>query len=394
LFGVPVSIKDLTDTEGVRTTYGAVRHADNVPVRDGVNAGRLRAAGLILIGKTTTPEFGMLGTTESELTGITNNPWNPLYTAGGSSGGAAASTAAGVTAVSWGSDGGGSIRVPASCCNLVGLKASRGRIPVDWAWESAAIEGPLSRTVIDAAAMLQATAGPSRRDPLSLPATTTDFLAAVREPRALKGMRIAFAPNPSGLVVAREVATVVADAVARLEAAGAAVDLIDLALPEPVGQCLAFWGDWFASAEDELGDLPHPAMRDLMHRLPPIEERLSARTTVRAQISNTYAQVFDRFDFIVTPTMPVAPFLHPGDPGGVTEIDGIPVTVPSLNFFGLTDPPTQAGLPAITVPAGMSSAGLPIGMQIIGDLFDDSGVLSLAAHCEQIQGHALRRPPL
>jgi Asp-tRNA(Asn)/Glu-tRNA(Gln) amidotransferase A subunit family amidase len=127
LHGIPVTVKDLTNTAGVRTTYGSVAFADHVPAADSIGWARIKAAGAILIGKTTTPEFGMLGVTESRLTGITGNPWNPAVTAGGSSGGAAACAAAGIAPLAWGSDGGGSIRVPASCCGVVGLKASPGR---------------------------------------------------------------------------------------------------------------------------------------------------------------------------------------------------------------------------------------------------------------------------
>lgn len=174
LHGVPITVKDLTDTAGVRTTYGSVAFKDHVPQRDTLAWSRLKAAGAILVGKTCTPEFGALGVTESPLTGITNNPWDTSRTAGGSSGGAAAAVASGLAPLAWGSDGGGSIRIPASCCGVVGLKASTGRIPVYGegdVYGLVSTSGPLTRTVADAALMLHVTAStpirtsrwPSRR---------------------------------------------------------------------------------------------------------------------------------------------------------------------------------------------------------------------------------------
>jgi Asp-tRNA(Asn)/Glu-tRNA(Gln) amidotransferase A subunit family amidase len=395
LFGVPISIKDLVDTAGVRTTYGAKEYTSNVPGRDGVNAARLRAAGAILIGKTTTPEFGMLGTTESGLTGITRNPWNGDFIAGGSSGGAAASVAAGVGALAWASDGGGSIRIPASACGVVGLKASRGRIPNDALWESAGVEGPITRSVVDSALLLQVTAGPSGGDPFSLPSSDIDFVDAVLHPRPLAGIRIAYAPQPSGGAVAREVLAAVEAVVRLLESHGAHVDVIDLPLPDPVSYFLAFWGVGLVHSLDELGiDFPHPGTRDLIARAPGAEEFYHASTVTRGEIWRTYAAVFAEYDYIITPTMPVAPFRHPGDLGGNADVDGVPVDVPVIDFHRLTESPSHAGLPAITVPAGRSAEGLPIGLQIVGSAFDDAGVLSLAAQIERVQPWAATRPTI
>lgn len=395
LFGVPITVKDLSETAGVRTTFGAREYSDYVPEQDSITVARLKAAGTILLGKTTTPEFGALGVTESGLTGITNNPWDTAYASGGSSGGAAASVASGVGALAWGSDGGGSVRVPASMCGVVGLKASRGRVPVTIPWESASTDGPLTRTVVDTAHLLQATAGPYRRDPLSLPWSDTDFVRAVLEPRPLAGLKIAYAPRPAGARIEREVADVVGRTVRELESAGAIVEEIELPLPDPVAYFLNFWGTGFAHAHEEWGiDLPHPAMRDLAARAGDGDAFVTAATVTRGEITRVYADVFDRFDFLITPTLPVAPFLHPGVAGGNTEIDGAPVEVPSIDFHRFTESPSHASLPAITVPAGFSAAGLPIGLQVIGDLFDDAGVLSVAAHFEQIVPWAQRRPGL
>lgn len=395
LFGVPISIKDLSDTAGVRTTYGAKEFAENVPDSDSVTVARLKEAGSILIGKTTTPLFGLLGTTESELTGITNNPWNTEFIAGGSSGGAGASVAAGVGALAWGSDGGGSVRVPASVCGVVGLKASRGRIPVMNPWESAGTDGPLTRSVADSALLVQVTAGPYRLDPLSLPAPTTDYLRTALEPRSLQGVRIAYAPRPAGGLVAREVLDVVGAAVRQFEAAGAIVEEVELPLPDPVAYFLDFWGAGFKHLAEAMGvSLPHPAMRELQAKAGDADAYLRAATTTRGEITRVYAHIFDSYDFLVTPTLPVVPFRHPGDAGGNTDVDGVPVSMPSIDFHRFTESPSHAGLPAITVPAGFSAEGLPVGMQIIGDHLDDAGAISLAAAFEQIAPWSGHRPSL
>lgn len=395
LFGVPISIKDLVDTAGVRTTYGTREYADHVPSKDAPNASRLRSAGAILFGKTTTPEFGMLGTTESPLTGITNNPWNTAYIAGGSSGGAAASVAAGVGGLAWGSDGGGSIRVPASACGVVGLKASAGRIPGPVLWDSASVEGPITRSVIDAALLLQVTAGPSLADPLSLPADGTDYIGAVLRPAPLTGLKIAYAPKPAGGLVASEVLATMDTVVSMLESQGAIVEVIDLPLPDPVSFFLSFYGPSFTGALSAMGlTFDHPAILDLISRAPGAEAYLEAATVTRGEIWTTYARVFANHDFILTPTMPVVPFLHPGSAGGNTHVDGIPVAVPAIDFHRFTESPSHAGLPAISVPVGFSSEGLPIGAQIIGGRFDDVGILSLAANLEQLMPWGSRRPSL
>jgi len=393
LHGVPISIKDLSDTAGVRTTYGSVAFADNVPDRNTTTVSRLLNAGAILYGKTTTPEFGALGTTESGLTGITENPWRLGFIAGGSSGGAAASVAAGVGALAWGSDGGGSVRIPAACCGVVGLKASRGRIPGEFAWDSASTDGPLTRSVIDSALLLQITAGPSPADPLSLPPATDDYLAAVRAAGDVRGLRIAYAPRPAGHPVAPEVDAAVRATLATLEAAGAIVDEVELPLPDPVQYFLDFWGPGIAGLSEILGgELPHPVMRDIARRAGGAEAYYRAATQTRGEITKVYNAVLADHDIIVTPTMPVAPFRHPGAVGGPTQIEGVTIEVPGVDFHVFTESPSHAGLPAITVPSGFSAEGLPIGMQIIATYFRDDVVLRAAADIELLAPWSSHRP--
>lgn len=235
-------MKDLTDTAGVRTTYGCVAYADHVPDKDAAAWSRLKDAGTILLGKTTTPEFGFLGVTESKLTGTTGTPWDPARAAGGSSGGAAASTAAGVAPVAWGSDGGGSIRVPASLCGAVGVKPSTGRIPHLANTEPDTTEGPITRRVVDAALLLDATVGPHPLDRLSLPATGERYAEAALAAGDLSGLRIAADRGLLHGPVDVETQRVFAAALEDLRAAGAVVEETQVEVPDPMAFAVAYWG--------------------------------------------------------------------------------------------------------------------------------------------------------
>jgi Asp-tRNA(Asn)/Glu-tRNA(Gln) amidotransferase A subunit family amidase len=404
LFGVPITVKDLTDTAGVRTTYGSRAFSDHVPTADGVNWSRLKAGGAILIGKTTTPEFGGLGVTDSPLTGVTNNPWRLTHTAGGSSGGAAASMAAGVGYLAWGSDGGGSIRIPAACCGVVGLKASRGRFPVPTPWETVSTEGPLTRTVVDSALMLAVASGPHVGDPLCLPLTGEDFVSLVLANPTLTGKRIAFAPAPAGAMVDHEVAAIVANAVQAIADADRAwIDEVELDVPDPVKYFADFWPPSFTmmGAEDAgaLVDdaVSHPvtvALADRGRQMMASDHYRTA-TVTRSLISQAFNHLFADHDLIITPTMPLAAFPHPlRTVGGNTEINGLPVSQPHIDFHRFTESPSHAGLPAITVPCGFSKEGLPVGLQIIGPLFADAAVLAAAAAIERILPWSQHRPKL
>lgn len=406
IYGVPVTVKDLSDTAGVRTTYGAVAFKNHVPTSDSISWSRLKAAGGILIGKTTTPEFGGLGVTQSGLTGVTNNPWKLTHTAGGSSGGAASSVAAGVGAFAWGSDGGGSVRIPAACCGVVGLKPSRGRIPLDHPWESVVSDGPLTRTVIDSALLLQITAGPHHRDPFALELSGQDYVGAVRAAHDLSATRIAFAPNPAGAAVDTEVASIVSAAVVAISAAaGCSIEQVDLDVPDPVEYFVQYWGPAFPGLIDLLTDgqpdraaefaIP-AATVDMAARGAVIttQDYLNTATAVRGQIYSAFDRVLSEHDLLITPTMPVAAFPHPGDLGGNSHINGVPVKVPSIDFHRFTESPSHAGLPAITVPCGFTREGLPVGLQIIGPLYADAAVLAAAAVIEQVLPWSNARPSL
>ena len=406
LFGVPVTVKDLVDTAGVRTTYGSRHYAEHVPVVDALSWARLKAAGAILIGKTTTPEFGMLGVTESPLTGVTNNPWDLGKTVGGSSGGAAAAVAAGMAPLAWGTDGGGSIRIPASCCGIVGLKASMGRIPVLGecnVYDSVNTGGPMARSTSDVAMMLQAVAGPDERDPLSLPASDVDYAAGIRD-ASVRGLRIATSLDLGTGPVASAVRELFeASATTFKESLGTRVDAVRVDLPDPVDYFISYWSpetaDFIEEMVVEAGfDFreSHPLLAELAERAHSMSAydywRVAVKT--RGRIAATLAQVFEDHDLLLTPTMPLPPFPHPGPAAGPTDIDGAPVERPALDFHRLTEPFSHAGLPAVSVPCGFTADGLPVGLQIVGRHHDDIGVLRAAAAFEVETEFAQRRPSL
>lgn len=384
LFGVPVTVKDLTDTAGVRTTYGAVLFKDHIPDTDALAWARLKAAGVILIGKTTTPEYGMLGITDSLLTGPTSTPWRIGYNSGGSSGGAAAGVAAGIVPIAWGSDGGGSIRVPAALCGVVGIKPSVGRIPHLNNDDPDGTEGPIARTVLDAAEMLDATAGRHDRDRFSLPLTGDRFADFARRDGDLSGLRIAASADLGQGEVDPEVRAAFSEALEVLRELGAVVTTVDPNLPSALDFFLAYWGPEFVSFVDEMdeaGEPVWPFIRWAAQRargLDPVTVSAAMRT-VKTQIYNGFADIFENFDLIVTPTTPFLARPHPE----TEEIVGESLDRPELVLHRLTEPPSHAGLPAITVPCGFSEAGLPIGLQIVAPLWEDGQAIYVASRYER-----------
>lgn len=397
LCGIPITVKDLTDTAGIRTTYGCKSLTDNVPDRDAISWERLKRAGAILVGKTTTPEFGLLGVTESHLTGTTGTPWNPGCTSGGSSGGAAASVAAGVAPLALGSDGGGSIRVPAACCGVVGVKASVGRIPIRGNTEPDHTEGPLTRTVADAALMLNILVGPHHEDRLSLPATGEDYLAIVAEPPPISALRIAYSADLGQGPIDPLTRATIEQTLRAAEQAGAVVEPVTLSLPDTLDYFVAYWGPEYVEAVDTLlkpaGD-SWPMIDELadMARSVSVLEASRAVRGLKTRIYTEFNRALQEYDIVICPTTPVPPFPHAGDKGGVDEVDGQPVRHAGLYFHRLTEPPSHAGLPAISIPAGFTPDGLPVGMQLIGRLHADGELIAAAAAFEALTPWAHRRP--
>lgn len=391
LYGVPVSVKDLENTAGVTTTYGSVHFRDHVPSDDAVIWARLKRDGAILIGKTATPEFGAAGVTESPLNGITRNPWNLNRSAGGSSGGAAVAVASGMGPLATGSDGGGSIRVPASYCGVIGLKPSAGRIPFNnptSSYEPVTVTGPITRTVRDAAIMLSAVHGPDPFDPMSILQSGIDFEAGL-DGASVAGLRVGFSPDLGHGPIAASTARVVAGMVGRLESElGATVEPVSLDLPDPSQYFYDFWPPFIAIEQFEeivaKGGAADESDYPLIARARSMNSLDFARTLLveRTRIHTAFARIFQTHDLMVWPTTPSTAIPHPGEAGYPTEIDGQKLTEPAMDNQRMTEAVSHAGYPAITVPIGLDDEGLPVGLQIAGPHGADGQVLQAAAAIE------------
>ena len=395
LHGVPFSVKDLVITRGVRTTFGTPLYRDNVPTEDAPIVERMKAAGGIMLGKTNTPTFGWIGATHNLVFGITRNPWNLERTPGGSSGGASAAAAAGLGPLHIGTDGGGSIRIPASCAGIFGHKPSYGRIPtypVSGAWSLSHV-GPLTRTVADAALMLTVCAGPDERDQYSLPGPRVDYAKALRG--SLKGLRVAYADDLGFAdAVDPEVRAVCAKAARAFRELGCRLEEVRPGWPSP----REAWGEIFcggiaarmASSIDRRGDIEPGLYRIIETALknPPTKyvqgwfDRLAWWQHPRA--------FFETYDLLLTPTIACAPFAVGLD--NPTEIAG--KSVEAYAWIPFTYPFNLTGQPASSVPCGFTKDGLPIGLQIVGRRFDDVTVLRASAAFERARPWAQHRPAL
>jgi aspartyl-tRNA(Asn)/glutamyl-tRNA(Gln) amidotransferase subunit A len=394
LHGLPYSVKDLAVTKGVKTMMGSHIFASRVPDTDAPYVRRLHEAGGIFIGKTTSPEFGWKALGDSPLTGITRNPWNPEVTTGGSSAGAGAAAAAWLGPLHQGSDGAGSIRIPSAFCGIVGVKATYGRVPL-WPVSNndyATHAGPMTRTVADAALMLQVMAGPDPWDITSLESAPAHYAAALT--RGVKGLRIGFSPNLDGLRVDPDVATLVAAAARALESAGATIeDVKKTGFSDTDDMIRLMWGCHYIGNYgqflDEWRDRMDPGLVACMDEA----KRRTAQEYVamrgrRIGFWDSVRPLFERYDLMLTPTVSVAPF-------GVGKLnpDGWPQH--AWDWFpwaSFSYPFNFTGQPAATVPAGLTPSGLPVGLQIVGRRFAETTVLQAAAAFEQIQPWAARRP--
>lgn len=399
LHGIPTLVKDLTPTDGIRTTYGSAAFADNIATTSSVAFERIDRAGAVLVGKTTTPDFGELGVTESTLTGTTGNPWNPGRTAGGSSGGSAAGVVAGMGHLSWGSDGGGSIRVPSACCGAVGIKASLGRIPgygEQAVFEQVTTCGPITRTVADAALLLDVTAGPDMRDPMALPASGIRYLDVATN-ASVAGLRIAASLDLGQARVSAEVTRAFRESIETLRALGAEVDVIEVNLPDSLDYFTAWWGPEYLDVveeHDRNGWHIPPAVRWIADAAAGLtrQDFFRASHTTREEISAEFTRIFSSHDAMICPTMPLTAFPHPGDLAGAEMIDDWKCPVPWLYFHRMTEPFSHAGLPAVSVPNGVDPDGLPTALQIAGRTHDDATVIRVAAAYEAATPWHIRRP--
>jgi amidase len=397
LHGLPVAHKDLVQTKGMRTTFGSPIYADFVPDVDDLIVTRIRNAGAILIGKTNTPEFGAGSQTFNPVFGATRNPYDLSKTCGGSSGGAAVALACGMLPIADGSDTGGSLRNPASFCNVVGFRPSPGRVPHcsdRAAWQTLSVLGPMARTVADAALLLSAMAGPHPCSPIALQKPGAHF----RQPldRDFHGVRVAWSRTASGLPVDPEVTAVLEQARPVLEAIGCIVEETE---PDFTGADEAFrvWRAW--GYEQKLGELADTHRDRLKETILWEIERGRALTgpqigraeRLRTALYHRMRRFMQTYEFLALPVVQVPPF--PIEQPYVTEINGVPMEtyidwMRSCYYVSIT------GFPAISVPAGFTRDGLPVGLQLVGRHHNDFGVLQLAHAFEQATGHWRRRPPI
>ena len=401
LDGIPYSIKDLEPTAGVRTTYGSKFFEHNVPAEDGVVASRLRASGGILLGKTNTPHFGHRDMCDNLLGPPCRNPWKLDRTSGGSSGGAGSAIAAGLGPLAHGSDGAGSIRIPSALCGVVGFKPSFGRIPyhpnADY-WSARSHNGPMARTVRDAALLLNVMAGPDPRDPLTIDVPPEDYLAACDG--GITGLRVAWSPDLgyAANVVHPEVKAIAERSARRFAELGCRLEEPKIRWPDPRAFHKIIWEVGVASRYGdraiERPDWVEPSLMQMVlnaGRLSAIDygKALVARSTFYQAVR----EFFETYDLLLTPQMPVTAWsVEAGPNAGPSDAEGRPMPfldrVPFMYPFNLT------GYPAANVPCGFTAEGLPVGLQIAGRWHADALVLRAAAAFEEAQPWAQRRPPV
>lgn len=402
LHGVPFSVKDIINTAGVRTMWGSRMMADNVPDADAVAVKRFKDAGAILVGKTTTPEFAFKLLTDSPVTGVTRNPWNLELTPGGSSGGSAAAVAAGLGPLSLATDAGASTRLPASCCGVVGLKPTLGAVPHNQApdaFNNFIHLGLMGRTVSDVALALDVIAGPHPSDPHSLGVPPAAASAAVSGGLELAGRRIAWRPLLGNEMLDDEVRALCRGALDALSEAGAAIEEVN----EPFENAEAPWrvlqqSNWAAryfDKLDEVKDKLDPGFAEGIRVGGGYSgQQLLAATYKRTAFFRTVQAWFGKFDWVATPVMSRPPMSASHRVDEPIDINGKPAGdmrfawAPYLNVFNLS------GHPAISVPAGFTKAGMPVGLQLIGPWYSDGALLRLARELEIRRPWAQRRPPL
>jgi Asp-tRNA(Asn)/Glu-tRNA(Gln) amidotransferase A subunit family amidase len=387
LAGVPFGVKDLEDCAGMPTTRGS-RWFANGPAKtvDAIHVARLRAAGAIPIGKTATPEFGAWAYTASPLLGVTRNPWDLSRTPGGSSGGSSAAVSSGMVPFCTASDGGGSIRTPAAFTGLVGLRATYGRIPTfgDTHLAQNAVVGCVTTTVADTALLLDVMAGPDGRDRTCLPPPTGSYLGALGR-LELSGLRVAWSSDLGFAVVDPEVAAICEQAARAFASATGAVMVdrpvvlsdytLTYAYVEGVDKFVGIDRTLWETRLDELDPLSAPAWKHLSCNTLP---EAAAVESARRDLVNEIATVFDDVDLLLTPMASVAPFAAEGPMP--TDINGVEVHAGMSVVLGFLA--SLVNLPAISVPAGLTSDGLPVGLQVIGPRFREDLVLAAAARYE------------
>ncbi len=392
--GVPTSIKDIFLTKGWPTLRGSRAVDPDQPwEEDAPSVARLRESGAVLVGKTTTPELAWKGVTDSPLTGVTGNPWDPTRTAGGSSGGAAAAVALGMAPLAMGTDGGGSVRIPGSFSGVVAIKPTYGRIPHYPAspYGTLAHAGPMTTTVEDTALMLDVLSGFDSRDWSAMPPPTLSYVDSLAT--GVRGLRVAFSPDLGYVDVDPEVATLVKEAVEVLGGLGARVEQVDPGFTDPVE---SFHVLWFSGAAQTVRnhtqaqlDVLEPALRSVCEQ----GARFSALDYLQAMqermaLGIRMGAFHERYDLLVTPTLQIPAF-----EAGVEVPEGWPGER-WTSWAQFAYPFNMTQQPAATVPCGFTSSGLPVGLQIVGPRHADERVLAAAKAYQDATDWTTRRPPL
>jgi len=399
LHGLPVSIKDLEPSAGLRCTYGSKFFEHNIADFDGMVTGRVKAAGGIVLGKTNTSHYGYKDMCDNLIGPPCRNPWKLERTSGASSGGAAAAVAAGLGPLAHGSDGAGSIRIPAALCGVFGLKPSFGRVPY-WPnadiWVARSHNGPITRTVADAALLLGVMAGPDPRDPTSIDSPLEDYPAAVARPlEALRGLRVAWSVDFGYAPVDPEVRRLTAAAAERFQSFGCEVEAVNPDWDNPREPASVMWYVSFAARLSERYDQRPEWFEPSLAEMIEAGRHISGVQHGQAQLARTvfYEQArrfFERYDLLLTPQMPLGAWSVERGP---STIEGKP-TPSMFDRLNFTFPFNQTGQPAASVPCGFTSEGLPVALQIVGRWHADRLVLQAAAAFEQAAPWARERPPV
>lgn len=400
LHGLPVTVKDIVNTRGAKTTFGAVPYKDNVPTEDAVAVAKLRAEGAILIGKTTTPEFGSKCLTDSPLFGRTRNAWSAERSSGGSSGGAAVAVASGIAPLAIATDGGGSTRIPAACNGVVGLKQSNGVIAHSQALDafgSQTYVTPTTRTVADTALMMQAMAGEDACDPWSIGVPVPDFIGTAAPRGDLRGRKILFCASPPGRPVSAEVATAFNASLDRLASLGAELEEFsgegyDV---EPIWRAInhTVWRSRFSKLVAEHGDALSEAFVKQIALATNVsgvdyQEAMFARTALFRRVQSLLV----RGHLLAMPTVTRTALPIDQDLFGTIEIDGRQFDSVRPHWFPWTMPFNMTGHPAISLPCGFGRDGLPIGLQLVGRFRADAELLRVSALFEASHDLLARRP--
>jgi aspartyl-tRNA(Asn)/glutamyl-tRNA(Gln) amidotransferase subunit A len=402
LHGIPYACKDLVNTRGVRTTFGSRLFEHNVPDHDAEAVARLRRHGAILIGKTTTSEFGTKCLTDAPLFGRTRNAWSPDRTSGGSSGGAAVAVAAGIAPLGVATDGGGSTRIPAACNGVVGLKQSNGVVPhsqVDDVFGNLTYVTPMTRDVADTALMLQAMAGEDDSDPWSIGTAVPDYEQAAKPEGDLRGRRVLYCAVPEGRPISGDVAAAFEASLMRLRTLGA--ELIEMPASrfnvEPLWRTInhTVWRARFSEMAQRQPELLSPST---LQQLALVRD-VSGADYLRAMFERTqlfhYVQSLLRDnDFMAMPTLSRTALPIEQDLFGTIEIDGRVLPEVRANWFPWTMPFNLTGHPAITLPCGFGTDALPIGIQLVGRFKREAQLLRVASLLEASLGVLTRRPDL